>query len=266
MRYYHLEDKDNAEEVRGIISGTLGIKPELNPDRLSDAKAVIFEGFQKAIDDGAPKESCGILVDEQFGADIVRRAKKEGYLFAMPTEKSGQDEYEFEYGNDFGKHIEEFDPAFSKVLVRYKDLKRESNRLAPLRETEMASENEALVAKASEEAALATWHGAQASVTSAEAALGAMILVTAWNAYMAWSQNSQILAQAIAGAGGAIDIIATSAFISDPTSIVDASSTRGISGTVNIQAPLQNVGGELTALSQEFSSAAAAGRRMRWLS
>jgi uncharacterized membrane protein len=35
----------------------------------------------------------------------------------------------------------------------------------------------------------------------ATAALGAMILVTAWNAYMAWSQNSQILA-AYALAGG----------------------------------------------------------------
>ena len=70
-------------------------------------------------------------------------------------------------------------------------------------------------------------------------------------------QNSQMIAQANAGAGGAIDIIATSAFIRDPASIVDASSTLGISGTINIQSPLQNVGGELAALSQEFSSAAA---------
>jgi len=70
-------------------------------------------------------------------------------------------------------------------------------------------------------------------------------------------QNSQIRANAVAGAGGAIDIIATSAFIADPLSIVNASSTLGISGTVNIQSPLQNIGGELTALTQEFSSAAA---------
>ena len=70
-------------------------------------------------------------------------------------------------------------------------------------------------------------------------------------------QNSQIRANAVAGAGGAIDIIATSAFIADPASIVSASSTLGISGTVNIQSPLQNVGGELTALTSEFSSAAA---------
>ena len=99
--------------------GITGQPDAAQSERISDAKSVIFEGFQKAIDDGAPKDACGILVDEQFGADIVRRAKKEGYLFAMPTEKSGQDEYEFEYGDDFGTHIEEFDPSFSKVLVRY---------------------------------------------------------------------------------------------------------------------------------------------------
>jgi filamentous hemagglutinin family protein len=70
-------------------------------------------------------------------------------------------------------------------------------------------------------------------------------------------QGGQIVAKAFAGSGGAIDIIATSAFIRDPTSIVDASSTLGISGTINIQSPLQNIGGELAPLSDEFSSAAA---------
>jgi filamentous hemagglutinin family protein len=70
-------------------------------------------------------------------------------------------------------------------------------------------------------------------------------------------QGGQIVAQAFAGSGGAINIVATSAFIADPTSIVDASSTLGISGTINIQSPVQNIGGELAALSDEFSSAAA---------
>ena len=78
--------------------------------------------------DGAPKESCGLLVDEQFGGDIARQAKREGLMFAMPVEKSGQDEFDFEYGDEFGKHIEEFDPAFTKVLVRYNpDGDREMN-------------------------------------------------------------------------------------------------------------------------------------------
>jgi 5-dehydro-2-deoxygluconokinase len=37
----------------------------------------------------------------------------------MPVEKSGQNEFDFQYGDDFGAHIEKFDPDFSKVLVRY---------------------------------------------------------------------------------------------------------------------------------------------------
>jgi myo-inositol catabolism protein IolC len=37
----------------------------------------------------------------------------------MPVEKSGQEEFDFQYGDEFGAHIEAFDPTFSKVLVRY---------------------------------------------------------------------------------------------------------------------------------------------------
>jgi myo-inositol catabolism protein IolC len=100
----------------------LGIEGSPSPEdaeRISDAKAVIFEGFLRALDEGAPRDSAGMLVDEQFGADLARRAKKEGAILAMPVEKSGQDEFDFEYAQDFGAHIEEFDPTFSKVLVRY---------------------------------------------------------------------------------------------------------------------------------------------------
>src|SRR6185437_16782400 len=37
----------------------------------------------------------------------------------IPVEKSGQEEFEFEYGDDFERHIEEFNPTFAKVLLRY---------------------------------------------------------------------------------------------------------------------------------------------------
>src|SRR5918999_3494423 len=99
-----------------------GITSEPTPEeaaRISDAKMLIFEGFLPAVDGGARKDAAGILVDEQFGAEIARRARKDGFNLAMPVEKSGQDEFDFQYGDDFGAHIEEFDPTFSKVLVRY---------------------------------------------------------------------------------------------------------------------------------------------------
>src|SRR5262249_27519799 len=44
---------------------------------------------------------------------------KQGFITACPAEKSGQDEFDFEYGADFARHIEESDPTFCKVLVRY---------------------------------------------------------------------------------------------------------------------------------------------------
>ncbi len=88
-------------------------------ETITDAKRVIFEGFLTALGEGAPRDAGGLLVDEQFGADVAKEAHKEGVLLAMPVEKSGQDEFDFDHGDDFGAHIEEFDPAFSKVLVRY---------------------------------------------------------------------------------------------------------------------------------------------------
>jgi myo-inositol catabolism protein IolC len=82
-------------------------------------KRVIFDGFKAAIDAGAPREKAGILVDEQFGAAILRDAAAEGYVTACPAEKSGKEEFEFEFGENFASHIEAFHPTFCKVLVRY---------------------------------------------------------------------------------------------------------------------------------------------------
>jgi 5-dehydro-2-deoxygluconokinase len=80
---------------------------------------MIFEGFKKALTMGVPKEIAGLLVDEEFGSDVLKEARKSGFTFAMPMEKSGQDEFDFEYGDDYPKHIEKYDPILVKVLVRY---------------------------------------------------------------------------------------------------------------------------------------------------
>ena len=87
--------------------------------QIEDYKKMIFEGFRLAIQKKVPKDIAGLLVDEEFGAAVLRDAKKEGFSFAMPCEKSGQDEFDFDYGENFAKHIEKFDPTFVKVLVRY---------------------------------------------------------------------------------------------------------------------------------------------------
>src|SRR4051794_35073514 len=94
----------------------------LTPEQTAEiaaAKRVIYDAFRAAVETGVPKERAGILVDEQFGAAILRDAAAEGYSTACPAEKSGQDEFGFEYGDHFAEHIEAFHATFCKVLVRY---------------------------------------------------------------------------------------------------------------------------------------------------
>jgi len=103
-------------------TGMFGWKGALTAEQtaqIADAKRVIYDGFKTAVAAGVPKQNAAILVDEQFGAAILRDAKKDGFTIAYPVEKSGQDEFDFEYGENFPAHIEAFQPTFCKVLVRY---------------------------------------------------------------------------------------------------------------------------------------------------
>ncbi len=85
-----------------------------------DTKELIFDAHLEVVKDGrVPASAAGVLVDEEFGSSVARKAKAEGAPLAMPVERSGQDEFQFEYGEDYAEHIEAFDPTFAKVLVRY---------------------------------------------------------------------------------------------------------------------------------------------------
>jgi myo-inositol catabolism protein IolC len=103
-------------------TGLFGWKGGLTPAQTAEvasAKAIVYDGFKAALAGGVPKDRAGILVDEQFGAEILRDAVAHGYSVSCPAEKSGQNEFDFEYGADFGKHLEAINPTFCKVLVRF---------------------------------------------------------------------------------------------------------------------------------------------------
>jgi 5-dehydro-2-deoxygluconokinase len=98
-----------------------GWEGPLSPAQIAEIaaiKRVIFDAFRAAVADGVPRSLAAILVDEQFGAAILRDARQEKLITCCPAEKSGQDEFEFEYGSDYARHIEAFDLSFCKVLVR----------------------------------------------------------------------------------------------------------------------------------------------------
>jgi myo-inositol catabolism protein IolC len=133
-----------AFDHRGSFQKTwFGIESDPTPEQtlqISDGKHLVFEGLEVALGRGAEPSVSGALVDEQFGepTGIPQAARERGIKLSMPVEKSGQNEFDFEYGEDFGAHIEKFDPDFSKVLVRYNPdgdqemNSRQSERLARL--------------------------------------------------------------------------------------------------------------------------------------
>jgi 5-dehydro-2-deoxygluconokinase len=110
---------DHRGSFQTKMFGWKGALTEEQTAEIAAAKQVIYDAFKAAVHDGVPEEKAGILVDEQFGAAILRDAGAQHYTTACAVEKSGQDEFDFEYGEDFAKHIDTFRPTFSKVLVRY---------------------------------------------------------------------------------------------------------------------------------------------------
>jgi len=104
-----------AVDHRGSFEKMVGHDVEV----LRAAKMLVWRGFLDALAHGAPRDAAGILIDEQYGSAIAREAHKEGVVFALPVEKTGRDEFEFEHGDDFGPAIEAYDPTYAKALVRY---------------------------------------------------------------------------------------------------------------------------------------------------
>jgi myo-inositol catabolism protein IolC len=115
----YIQPFDHRGSFQTKMFGWKGALTEEQTAQIGAAKQVIYDGFKAALAAGVPQAKAGVLVDEQFGAAVLRDAAAHGYLTACPAEKSGQDEFDFEYGEDFAKHVEAFKPTFCKVLVRY---------------------------------------------------------------------------------------------------------------------------------------------------
>lgn len=96
-------------------------------------KKMVYAGFEKAIALCVPKSEAAILVDEEYGSDILRDAKRKGYNFCMPVEKSGAQCFEFEHA-DFEKHVTKFNPTFVKVLVRFNPAEDNGKQIEKLKE------------------------------------------------------------------------------------------------------------------------------------
>src|SRR5262245_11022733 len=110
---------DHRATFKSKMFGWKGTLTEEQTAQIGAMKQTIYDAFKAAVAAGVPRERAGILVDETYGSAVLRQAATDGFMTACPAEKSGLDEFDFEYAEDFAKHIEAFKPTFCKVLVRY---------------------------------------------------------------------------------------------------------------------------------------------------
>jgi myo-inositol catabolism protein IolC len=103
-----------------LVGKMLPGRTERADELVPPAKDVIYDGARAALSTVDPGDGhLAVLVDEQYGTAVARAARRDGVTLAVACERSGQPHFSLEYGEDAGAHIEDLDPDFVKVLVRY---------------------------------------------------------------------------------------------------------------------------------------------------
>jgi hypothetical protein len=86
---------DHRDSFQTKLFGWTGRLTEDQTAQIAASKQVIYDGFKAALRDKVLEYRAGILVDEQFGAAILKDASTHAFATACPAEKSGQVEFDF---------------------------------------------------------------------------------------------------------------------------------------------------------------------------
>jgi myo-inositol catabolism protein IolC len=88
--------------------------------RISVDKLLVYQALLDAVAQLPAGIQPGVLIDEHYGASVAELASHSSgaVSLCMPIEASGNDWFEFAYGQDWQRHAEFFAADHAKVLVR----------------------------------------------------------------------------------------------------------------------------------------------------
>jgi myo-inositol catabolism protein IolC len=99
-----------------------------NALKVVEMKKVVYDGFLQIWSQHPElQDAMAILIDLEFGQEIIKDAKEKGIPFALTTEKSGQELFYFQYGDRFGEQLLKHMPKYAKALVRYNPDEKDKN-------------------------------------------------------------------------------------------------------------------------------------------
>jgi myo-inositol catabolism protein IolC len=85
--------------------------------RMRAAKDLTYAGLRQAVS-SLGRGRAGVLVDEQYGREVIDAASGGPVVLAVPVEESGQDWFTLQWGEQWTEHVAAIAPDYAKVLVR----------------------------------------------------------------------------------------------------------------------------------------------------
>lgn len=81
---------------------------------------LLFDAVERAGEAiGLRADEVVVLVDHDGEATLVDEVRARGWRLALPVDDRSEGRFGFTHGDDFGRHIERFDPDVSTVRVRW---------------------------------------------------------------------------------------------------------------------------------------------------
>lgn len=109
---------DHRNSFRRDFMRLAGAPTPAQQEAMIAAKGVVVDALLAAV----PEVSAGrvvLLIDQEYGGDLVPKALAGGVLVAMPVEESGQRELRYLDDGHPDRVIAAYHPDYVKVLVRY---------------------------------------------------------------------------------------------------------------------------------------------------
>jgi myo-inositol catabolism protein IolC len=104
---------DHRGSFQTKMFGWKGNLSEAQTAEIAATKQVIYDGLKAAVNAGVPKEKAGILLDEQFGAAILRAAAADGFI-AWREKKIAREEAAAEVARRYQGFMDLFEKASAK--------------------------------------------------------------------------------------------------------------------------------------------------------
>jgi myo-inositol catabolism protein IolC len=109
---------DHRNSLRRDFMHLTGEPTPEQHDAMVAAKGVVVDALLAAAPEVSP-DSAVLLIDHEYGGDLVAKAQTGGIGVAMPVEVSGQRELRYLCDGHPERIIDDYGPDYVKVLIRY---------------------------------------------------------------------------------------------------------------------------------------------------